>query len=85
LPATQSALASLPVFQQNRPVMARCVWYALDTVPEQKPREEAGHMSTLDNESDLHPSQQDDSDADAFAVLSLLVIIAAAIVYYINH
>lgn len=42
-------------------------------------------MSTLDNESDLHPSQQDDSDADAFAVLSLLVIIAAAIVYYINH
>ena len=27
----------------------------------------------------------DDTDADAFAVLSLLVIVAAAIVYYINH
>lgn len=32
-----------------------------------------------------NPSVIDDSDADAFAVLSLLVIIAASIVYYINH
>jgi len=30
-------------------------------------------------------SKQDDSDADAFAVLSLLVIIAATIVYYLSH
>jgi len=32
-----------------------------------------------------NPAVIDDSDADAFAVLSLLVIIAASIVYYINH
>jgi len=31
------------------------------------------------------PHAQDDSDADAFAVLSLLVILAAGIVYYLNH
>ncbi|MEI7950469.1 MAG: hypothetical protein WCI66_09575 [Gammaproteobacteria bacterium] len=30
-------------------------------------------------------SKQDDSDADAFAVLFLLVIVAATIVYYISH
>lgn len=29
--------------------------------------------------------QHDDTDADAFAVLSLLVIIAATFVYYITH
>jgi hypothetical protein len=29
--------------------------------------------------------QHDDTDADAFAVLSLLVIIAATIVYYFTH
>lgn len=29
--------------------------------------------------------QQDDTDADAFAVLSLLVIIAATLVYYFTH
>jgi hypothetical protein len=28
---------------------------------------------------------QDDSDADAFSVLSLLVILAAGGVYYLNH
>lgn len=28
---------------------------------------------------------QDDSDADAFAVLSLLVILAAGFVYYLSH
>lgn len=32
-----------------------------------------------------HEGQHDDSDADAFAVLSLLVIIAASIVYYISN
>jgi hypothetical protein len=30
-------------------------------------------------------TQQDDTDADAFAVLSLLVIMAATIVYYLTH
>ena len=30
-------------------------------------------------------SRMDDSDADAFAVLSLLVIAAAAFVYFLNH
>ena len=29
--------------------------------------------------------QHDDTDADAFAVLSLLVIIAATAVYYFTH
>lgn len=29
--------------------------------------------------------QQDDTDADAFAVLSLLVILAATAVYYFTH
>lgn len=29
--------------------------------------------------------QHDDTDADAFAVLSLLVIIAATVVYYFTH
>lgn len=29
--------------------------------------------------------QQDDTDADAFAVLTLLIIIAATIVYYVTH
>lgn len=30
-------------------------------------------------------AQHDDTDADAFAVLSLLVIIAATVVYYLTH
>lgn len=29
--------------------------------------------------------QHDDTDADAFAVLTLLIIIAATIVYYVTH
>ena len=29
--------------------------------------------------------QHDDTDADAFAVLSMLVIIAATFVYYLTH
>ncbi|MEY4641676.1 MAG: hypothetical protein RLZZ227_1670 [Pseudomonadota bacterium] len=29
--------------------------------------------------------EHDDSDADAFAILSLLLIIAATIIYYITH
>lgn len=37
-----------------------------------------------DNSSD-EETTIDDSDADAFAVLSLLVIAAAAFVYYLNH
>jgi hypothetical protein len=37
-----------------------------------------------DNSSD-HETRTDDSDADAFAVLSLLVIAAAAFVYFLNH
>lgn len=37
-----------------------------------------------DNSSDQE-AQTDDSDADAFAVLSLLVIAAAAFVYFLNH
>ena len=37
-----------------------------------------------DNTSD-EKTRIDDSDADAFAVLSLLVIAAAAFVYFLNH
>lgn len=42
-------------------------------------------MSKQHHGSDSHDGQQDDSDADAFAVLSLLVIIAASIVYYLGN
>jgi hypothetical protein len=38
----------------------------------------------VDNSSD-DQTRIDDSDADAFAVLSLLVIAAAAFVYWLNH
>jgi hypothetical protein len=37
-----------------------------------------------DNSRD-EETRADDSDADAFAVLSLLVIAVAAFVYYLNH
>lgn len=42
-------------------------------------------MGLEHNSTAHHDGQHDDSDADAFAVLSLLVIIAASIVYYISH
>jgi hypothetical protein len=42
-------------------------------------------MGIQHNSTDNHDGLHDDSDADAFAVLSLLVIIAASIVYYISN
>jgi hypothetical protein len=40
---------------------------------------------TDQNQSPDPLNQQDDTDADAFAVLGLLVILAAAIVFYLTH
>jgi hypothetical protein len=40
-------------------------------------------MSAKNQKPELD-TPQDDTDADAFAVLSLLIIIAATIVYYTN-
>lgn len=42
-------------------------------------------MTRDDNRNETLVPPADDSDADAFAVLSLLVIIAAAVVYYLEH
>ena len=39
----------------------------------------------IDEEKRNEDSLQDDSDADAFAVLSLMLIIALAVVYYISN
>lgn len=37
------------------------------------------------NQQDFYTPEEADSDADALAILSLLVIIVAGIVYYINN
>lgn len=42
-------------------------------------------MSHDTENNDLTNDEHDDSDADAFAVLGLLVIVAVAIVYYTSH
>ena len=42
-------------------------------------------MTSVNNQQDFETQEEKDSEADALAVLSLLVIIAATIVYYINH
>ena len=41
-------------------------------------------MQSAPNSAPTAP-QHDDTDADAFAVLSLLVILAATAVYYFSH
>lgn len=46
-------------------------------------------MPDLINENDAesieNPEINDDTDADAFAILSLLFIVAATIVYYLSY
>ncbi len=42
-------------------------------------------MATNNKSQEVETPPQDDTDADAFAVLSLLVIIAATLVYYLTH
>ena len=48
-------------------------------------KEKAIHAENSGYKSSDKEAQIDDSDADAFAVLSLLVIAAAAFVYFLNH
>jgi hypothetical protein len=60
------------------------VWYAglLRSIQQHHPAEE--HTMANQKPEQAEP-QHDDSDADAFAILSLLVIAAATIVYYLTH
>ncbi len=42
-------------------------------------------MANTNQNPHVDNNSQDDSDADAFAILSLLFIAYAAIIYYLSH